>query len=197
MPERELSSLSPTDEALVDRAMRGDAEAFRGLFERYRQRAFRVAYRFLGHHDEALDAAQEAFIKAHRALATFERRAQFRTWFMRILTNTCLDRRRARSGESGDLSDELADVTSEDGLPHPPAERPGDAMQAEELREALAQAIGELTEAHRTVFVLHAEEGLTYREIADTLGVNEGTVMSRLFHARKNLQKILANRGVL
>ena len=70
-------------------------------------------------------------------------------------------------------------------------------MQAEELRLALGEAIGQLTEAHRAVFVLHAEEGLTYREIADTLGVSEGTVMSRLFHARKNLQKILANRGVL
>ena len=196
MPDREHTPARPTDEALVDLAG-GDADAFRDLFERYRLRAFRVSCRFLGDQDEALDAVQEAFIKAHRALETFERRAQFRTWFMRIVTNTCLDRRRARSGDSTDSLDELAETTAEDGRPHAPAARPFDAMQAEELRVALAEAVGQLTEAHRAAVVLHAEEGLTYREIADTLGVSEGTVMSRLFHARKNLQRILADRGVL
>lgn len=198
MPDSPNVPAQPTDEALLLLASQGDQGAFREVFERYRQKAYRVAYRFLGHHEEALDAVQDSFIKAYRGLDGFERRSQFRTWFMRIVTNTCLDRRRSRSGESAvPLEDELIDTVAEDGRPHAAPDRPLDVMQADELRVALHRALGRLTEAHRAVFVLHAEEGLTYRETAETLGVNEGTVMSRLFHARKNLQKILANRGLL
>lgn len=198
MPESSFAPLKPTDEALVNQALDGEKPAFRDLFERYRTRAYRVAYRFLGNHEDALDAVQDAFIKAYRGLEGFERRSQFRTWFMRIVTNTCLDRRRVRSGDrTVPMDPELAETTAEDGRPRPPQDQPLDAMQVEELRASLQSALDRLSEAHRAVFVLHAEEGLTYREIAETLGVSEGTVMSRLFHARRNLQKILENRGLL
>ncbi len=198
MPDRFTVPPKAADEAVVSRALEGDAGAFRQLFESYRMRAYRVAYRFLGNHEDALDAVQDAFIKAFRGLAGFERRAQFRTWLMRIVTNTCLDRRRARRSDlSTPMEPEVEETASVDGRPHGAVDRPLDAMQAEELRVALHEALGRLSEAHRTVFVLHAEEEMTYREIAETLGISEGTVMSRLFHARRNLQKILGNRGLL
>ena len=95
------------DDVLVARAANGDRDAFRELFERYRQRAYRVAWRYLGRHEDAMDAVQDSFIKAWRALSGFEGRAMFRTWLMRIVTNTCLDRRRGRGLRSAaPLTDE-------------------------------------------------------------------------------------------
>jgi len=185
------------DDERVSRAVKGDKDAFRELFETYRTRAYRVAYGFLGGHEDALDAVQDAFIKAYRGLGTFERRAQFRTWLMRIVTNTCLDRRRSRRAGPAPLSDEIVEMTPEDTQPHHRRQTPLETMEYGELREALNQALEQVSEAHRTVFVLHSEEGMTYREIAEVLGISEGTVMSRLYHARKNLQKILSNAGVL
>lgn len=198
MSASEASARETPDEELVDRAVNGDKDAFRGLFERYRTRAYRVAYRFLGNHSDALDVVQESFIKAYRALGGFERRAKFRTWLMRIVTNTCLDRRRSRSSAStATLSDEIIESTARESQPHRRRETPLEQMEYGELRDALSRALEQVSEAHRTVFVLHTEEGLTYREIAEVLGISEGTVMSRLYHARKNLQKILSNAGVL
>ena len=187
-----------SDEELVSRAVTGDKDAFRGLFERNRNQAYRVAYRFLGSHEDALDVVQEAFVKAYRGLRGFDRRAQFRTWLMRIVTNTCLDRRRSRaSSPASSLSDEIVETTAEDSRPHQHHESPMEKMEYGELREALDRALGRLSEAHRAAFVLHTQENLTYREIAEVLQISEGTVMSRLFHARKKLQKILSNEGVL
>jgi len=198
VPEHEKASRETPDEERVDRAVKGDKDAFRELFETYRMRAYRVAYRFLGNHEDALDAVQDAFIKAYRGLDGFERRAQFRTWLMRIVTNTCLDRRRSRrSSSAAPLSDEIVEMTPQESQPHHRRETPLEGLEYDELREALHRALDQVSEDHRTVFVLHTEEGLTYREIADVLGISEGTVMSRLYHARKNLQKILSNAGVL
>ena len=197
MAERDRAARDTPDDELVSRAVKGDRDAFRELFETYRTRAYRVAYRFLGNHEDALDAVQDAFIKAYRGLGTFERRALFRTWLMRIVTNTCLDRRRGRRRAPAPLSDEIVEMTPEETQPHRRRETPLETMEFGELRESLDKALEQVSEDHRTVFVLHTEEGLTYREIAEVLGISEGTVMSRLYHARKNLQKILSNAGVL
>jgi len=199
MSESDTTSAELHDDwELVDRAVKGDKSAFRTLFERYRMRAYRVAYRFLGRHEDALDAVQDAFIKAYKGLGRFEKRAQFRTWLMRIVTNTCLDLRRSRTRSSTvSLSTELAEITPEEGQPRRQTETVLEKLQYGELRGALDDALGQISEAHRTAFVLHTEEGLTYREIAEVLEIREGTVMSRLYHARKNLQKILSNAGLL
>jgi len=188
-----------TDEELVTKALAGERDAFRELFERYRSRAYRVAYRFLGTREDSLDVVQEAFIKAYRGLEGFERRAKFRTWLMRIVTNTCLDlRRRGRANSATtSLTDEIIQMTPQESQPHRREETALDKMAYGELQQALSRALDELSDAHRTVFVLHTEEGMTYREIAESLGISEGTVMSRLYHARKRLQKILSNAGVL
>lgn len=198
MAERDAQAGKTADEELVSRAVQGDKDAFRQIFDRYRQRAYRVAYRFLSSHEDALDVVQEAFIKAYRGLGTFEHRAKFRTWLMRIVTNTCLDLRRSRGSTSAaPLSDEIIQSTPAESQPHKRRESPMQKMEYAELQEALGRALSQLSEAHRTVFVLHTQEELTYREIAEVLGINEGTVMSRLYHARKNLQKILSNAEVL
>jgi len=197
MPD-EATPSTRTDEELVRRAVKGEKAPFRELFERYRERAYRVAYRFLGSREDAMDVVQDAFIKAYRSLAGFEGRSLFRTWLMRIVTNTCLDRRRGRSARSAaPLSDEIVETTAEESQPGRHRETPMQTMEYDELRGALHRALDQLSDAHRTAFVLHTEEGLTYREIAETLDINEGTVMSRIYHARKNIQKILSNEGVL
>jgi RNA polymerase sigma-70 factor (ECF subfamily) len=186
------------DETLVARALRGEKGAFRELFDRHRSGAYRVAYRFVGNHEDALDVVQESFVKVYRSLGAFERRSQFKTWLMRIVTNTALDLRRSRGSSSATpLSDEIVETLGEESQPERRIDTPIEKMEYGELREALNRALARLSDAHRTVFVLHAEEGLTYREIAEIAGISEGTVMSRLFHARKNLQKILSNAGVL
>ena len=182
----------------VDQALKGDPQAFRYLFERYREKAYRMAYRFLSHNEEAVEATQEAFIKAFRALENFEGRSKFSTWLMRIVTNTCLDRRRARVEPTVPLSDEMQEVlgrSQQVGVQ--PGGGPVEQLEYGELHAALADALAQLSEEHRAVFVLHTEEGMKYREIAQELQISEGTVMSRLYHARKNLQKMLGRAGVL
>lgn len=187
-----------TDEDLVQDALEGRQDAFRRLFERRHKGAYRVAYRFLGDREDALDAVQESFVKAYRALDRFERRSSFKTWLMRIVTNTCLDMRRSRGARhETELSDELMEMIPQEGRPHRRRQGPLDEAQYDELSLGLQKALEQLSEDHRTVFVLHTQEQMAYREIAETLQINIGTVMSRLFHARKNLQKILSKEGLI
>jgi RNA polymerase sigma-70 factor, ECF subfamily len=182
----------------VTRALAGDQHAYRCLFEQYREQAYRVAYRLLGTTAEAADATQESFVKAFRSLERFERRSRFGTWLMRIVTNTCLDKLRGKAADPTiSLSDELAAVMPQSAQPMRRDVRPADELEYEELRTALTEALRKLSPEHRTVFVLHTEEELKYREIAEVLGVSEGTVMSRLYHARRNLQRFLSQAGVL
>ena len=186
------------DALWVAQALAGDQQAYRCLFEQYRQQAYRVAYRFLGSTADAADATQESFIKAFKSLERFERRSSLSTWLMRIVTNTCLDRLRARAADTTvPLSDEMTIVMPESSQPMRADVRPGDAMEYEELRAALERALQKLSPEHRAVFALHTEQNLKYREIAEVLGISEGTVMSRLYHARKNLQHLLDRAGVL
>ena len=182
----------------VSRALAGDQQAYRRLFEQHRQQAYRVAFRLLGTSAEAADATQDSFVKAFRNLERFESRSSLATWIMRIVTNTCLDRLRARAADpTVSLSDEMTNVIAESSQPMRRDVRPGDALECEELRTALAEALGKLSPEHRAVFVLHTEQELKYREMAEVLGISEGTVMSRLYHARKNLQRHLEQAGVL
>jgi len=198
MTAEKAAGRETADETLVTRAASGEKDAFRELFDRYRTKVYRVAYRFLGNHEDALDVVQDAFVKVYRALAGFERRSEFRTWLMRIVTNTCLDLRRRRgSSSAAPLSDEIVETLADESQPARRVDKPIEKMEYGELRQALSRALDRLSDAHRTVFVLHAEEEMTYREIAEILGISEGTVMSRLYHARRNLQKILSNAGVL
>jgi RNA polymerase sigma-70 factor (ECF subfamily) len=174
---------------LLDRFAAGDRSALEELFRRYRQPAFRVAYRLLGHEADALDAVQEGFVKALTHLDSFQGRSSFKTWLLRVVSNAALDMGRSR-GRRETLS--LGAVEVGDGPTVPDVSDHG--LEQADLRRLLDQALASLPEAQRRTFVLHADGGLSYREVADALGISIGTVMSRLFYARQKLRAFLAER---
>ncbi len=180
-------SVQTPDEILVKRARERDASAREELFERYRMDGYRVAYRLLGHEQDALDVVQESLIKAFSGLEDFDGRSGFRFWFLRIVGNTALDwgRRRKRChtvtvGNSGTLA-------SEPAFHDDPARR----LYQQDLRHALDAALSQLSPKIRSTFVLFAELQLSYREIAELQKIPIGTVMSRINAAREKLQKVL------
>jgi RNA polymerase sigma-70 factor (ECF subfamily) len=184
-----LSPPAPSDEQLLGRLAAGDRDALEELFQRYRLLAYRVAHRFLGHEADALDAVQEGFVKALTHLSSFQGRSSFKTWLLRVVTNAALDLGRQR-GRREVLS--LEAFTDQDpGLP-PAEEDPAQGLERADLRRLLDRALEQLPPAQRQTFVLHVDAELTYREVADVLGISIGTVMSRLYYARQKLRAILS-----
>jgi RNA polymerase sigma-70 factor, ECF subfamily len=181
------------DEELIARFARGDRSALEELFRRYRETAYRVAYRLLGNCDDALDAVQDGFIKALTHLRGFEHRCTFKTWLLRVVSNAALDlgRQRRRRDE---LSAAVTERVALDGGVTPAHADPGREAEESDLRQALARALRQLPEAQRRTFVLHVDGGLSYREVAEAMGISIGTVMSRLFYARQKLKGMLATR---
>jgi len=179
-----------TDEQLLTRAVAGDRECMDELFRRYRQIAYRVAYRLLSNEADALDAVQEAFVKALSHLPSFEGRSSFKTWLLRVVSNAALDLGRQRGRREAVSMDALGQKNREDLEPLF-TEEPGKGLERADLRQVLQGALAKLPAAQRQTFVLHAEAELSYREIADALGISIGTVMSRLFYARQRLKAIL------
>src|SRR5207253_191691 len=163
------------------------------LFERYRLPAYRVAQRLLGNEADALDAVQEGFVKALSHLATFQGRSSFKTWLFRVVSNAALDLGRARSRREVLSLDAPQD---DDNDLHQPlvAEDPARGLERADLRRLLQEALAQLPEAQQRTFVLHADGGLSYREVAQVLEISIGTVMSRLFYARQKLRAWLAAR---
>src|SRR5204862_7030597 len=159
------------DDPLVARAARGDRPALDELFRRYRDPAYRVAYRLLGNGEDALDAVQDGFVKALTHLGGFQRRSSFKTWLLRVVSNAALDLGRQR-GRREAVSLEAAEVRDA-GLsfllvPDESAAR----LDRAELRCLLDQALQMLSEPQRQTFVLHAEAGLSYREVADVMDIS-------------------------
>jgi RNA polymerase sigma-70 factor (ECF subfamily) len=179
----------PTDAELLERHSGGDSAAIDELFRRYRLLAYRVAYRLLGREADALDATQNGFIKVFTHLDRFRGQSSFKTWLLRIVCNASLDlgRRRKREGWN-DKPQMRLDPLNPDyrGPQHCEMERA-------DLRRAIDRALGQLPETQRQTFVLHVDGELTYREVAETLGISMGTVMSRLFYARQKLKTLLAD----
>ena len=180
-----MTEVQTSDELLVRRAREGDRSALEELFLRYRNDAYWSAYRYLAHEQDALDVVQESMLKAFSALGDFDGRSGFRTWLVRIVTNTSLDWRRRRKRRP---SLQAGDVGQENG--HEPAttEDPARRMHQQDLRQALDQALNRLTPTIRTTFVLFAELGMSYKEISENQNVPIGTVMSRIHAAREKLQ---------
>jgi RNA polymerase sigma-70 factor, ECF subfamily len=179
-----LTELRTPDETLVRLAREGDGSAREELFQRHRNNAYRVAYRLLGHEQDALDVVQEAMLKAFSALKDFDGRSGFRTWLLRIVTNAAYDwgRRRKRRRE--------VHVGDDEANSHEPAsdDDPAKRLRQRDLRLVLEQALNRLSPKIRTTFVLHAELDLSYKEIAEIQDVPIGTVMSRIHAAREKLQ---------
>jgi RNA polymerase sigma-70 factor, ECF subfamily len=182
------------DAALIERCRAGDVAAFEPLVEKYRQRVWRLAYNSLRDREEAWDVAQEAFIRAYQALPSFRGQSAFYTWLYRIVMNVAADRARSRGARGRAFGTER--VPEEDWervLPdqNPGEESPEDAAARREQRQKLVKALDTLPEHHRRIVMLSDLEGLSYREIADTLEIPMGTVMSRLHNARKRLRDAL------
>ncbi len=186
----------------MERAVAGDAEAFEGLFNKYRKRLFGVVWRILRDEDSALDIVQDAFVKAYECMDKLRGEGSFYPWIKRIAVNQAIDRlRHIRRGVEVGFDEALygdgagADQRktmvrpSDRALQNDPERR----AQLSEFSSALEEALGQLSETHRTVFLLHAVEDMSYREIADVMGCQMGTVMSRLFYARKKLQELLGS----
>jgi RNA polymerase sigma-70 factor (ECF subfamily) len=184
-----------TDQELVDQARKGDQDAFRGLVERYQRKAFAVALGIVRDRDDANDICQEAFLRAYRGLERFDGDAQFFTWLYRILHNLSIDHIRRRSFQASSLDD--ADKAAPIADASPEAD-PSRRIDRQRLCARLDDALAQLTPVHRAVIMLREVQGLSYQEIADTVGCSIGTVMSRLFHARRKLLKAIeANEDVL
>jgi len=179
-----LTDLLTPDETLVRLAREGDGPAREELFHRHRNDAYRVAYRLLGHEQDALDVVQEAMLKAFSGLKDFDGRSGFRTWLLRIVMNAAYDwgrrRKRRREFRIGDDEANSREPATDDD----PARR----LRQQDLGLALQQALNRLSLTIRTTFVLFAEGDLSYKEIAEIQNVPIGTVMSRIHAAREKLQ---------
>ena len=187
---------APSDEVLLERFAAGDRTALEELFRRYRQPAYRVAHRLLGNEPDALDAVQEGFVKALTHLSGFQGRSSFKTWLLRVVSNAALDLGRQRGRrETLSLNVPGAGDGTDAGLLTP--DEAGRGLERADLRALLDEALNSLSEAQRQTFVLHADAGLSYREVADATGVSIGTVMSRLFYARQKLRVYLSQRTTL
>jgi RNA polymerase sigma-70 factor (ECF subfamily) len=192
-PSRKAARPAPDEARLVERFRRGDEAAFEELFRRYREAIHAVAWRVTGNHEEALDVVQEAFLRAYRGAAGFRAESGFYSWLRRIATNLAIDRLRARrESEPGALEEEtLAEEAQAPQAARLAEEDPVEQVAGRELAAALSAALEQLGPEHRAVLVLHAQEGLSYKEIAEHLDCPIGTVMSRLFYARRTLAEKL------
>jgi len=180
-----------SDELLVDRARGGDRPALEELFRRHWGVAHRVAFRLLGHEQDAQDATQECMIKALSHLGDFDGRSGFRTWLLRIVTNAAFDagRKRKRRTTLG-LGSGSADGDP-GGFEPATEDDPALELRRRDLRGILDAALDRISPKQRQTFVLFAEAGLSYEEIAQVQDIPIGTVMSRIYYARTKLQSHL------
>jgi RNA polymerase sigma-70 factor, ECF subfamily len=193
MPQDAASNDETPDAILVERSQRGDLSAFDLLVTRYRGKVYALLFNLVRNDSDAWDLAQDVFVKAWKALPRFQGQAAFFTWLYRITHNVALDWMRARKIQAGiEFDDALAQVTEPGAITAPREETPPDERIAHsELGARINAALAELSPEHRTVVVLREIDGLSYEEIAETIGCSVGTVMSRLFYARKRLQSLL------
>ncbi len=186
------------DRELLARAQKGDTQAFRELIERHQRRAFAIALSLVRDENDARELVQDAFLRVHRNLASFQGSSSFFTWLYRIITNLAIDLMRKPSRRVADLNDTTRDLEETLDGDMPLISRidgadPAEQVKRKEIAGRLQTALGDLPEYHRAVIVMREVDGLSYDEMATALGVSKGTIMSRLFHARQKLQKALAD----
>ncbi|MFQ5682792.1 MAG: sigma-70 family RNA polymerase sigma factor [Candidatus Binatia bacterium] len=179
-----MASIYDPDWELVEKSRRGDPLAFDGLVIKYRNRIMGIATRIVGNRVEAEDLAQDVFVKVYHSLKGFQGKARFSTWLYRITANSCLNHRRRRKREN------QISVSVENPGPTIPSEarNPHTLLEEKELKVLLEKAIQALPQEQRMVLILRDIEGLSYEEIAVSLGVELGTVRSRLHRARLVVQ---------
>jgi RNA polymerase sigma-70 factor (ECF subfamily) len=187
--DSERQTRAAEERGWVEAALDGDNKAFGKLVERYQKKVYGLAFGILRNREDAWDVAQDAFVKAYKNLSTFEGNAAFYTWLYRITYNLSLDVLRSKGRRvAEELTEQTQEAAGEDaGRP----EHPSETAERRELAEVVKQAMSKLTEKHRAIIVLREIEGLSYEEMAEVLQISKGTVMSRLFHARRNLAALI------
>jgi len=198
-PSKDSADPAPETEdlALVRRAQAGDRNAFKVLFERYHRRVYAVALGVLKSPQDAHDVVQEAFVKVYKHLPDFQGASSFYTWLYRITMNLAIDQlRRRKTARQVDYDDAVGRDSQADDptriAPHVEASDPGKTHSRKELAGKIQAALATLPEYHQQVILLREVEGLSYEEIAKIMKVPKGTIMSRLFHARRKMQSALA-----
>ena len=196
VPASQPRPSAPVDEdELVRDARRGNLKAYDELVKRYQERIYATLYHMTSNHEDANDLAQESFIKAFQALKSFKGGSSFYTWLYRIAVNKTINFLKQRKNRTHMSLDNL-DFNAE----HDPdlmalisEQTPRRAAGLTELQEKLNEALMKLSESHRLVVVMHDVQGLSHEEIAEAVDCNVGTVRSRLFYARQQLQGYLAD----
>jgi RNA polymerase sigma-70 factor (ECF subfamily) len=188
-----MSEGAVDDRGLVRAAQKGDESAFRQLVERYQRRIYQLALGMTKDPDDAMDIAQETFVRVHKYLPSFKGDSSFFTWTYRIATNLCLDAQRKKSRTERVDVEEGDEAEIEAAMDPPSHALAGPQRQAlnEELKGKIDEALAGLSENHRAILLLREVEGLSYEELAKVLEIRKGTVMSRLFHARLKMQNKL------
>lgn len=186
-----------TEQELVQRAQKGDEDAFAQLMRENETRIYNLTLRMTGNEQDALDLAQEAFFNAWRGLKFFKGDSTFSTWVYRLASNACIDHLR-RKKRRQDISAPMPVVDEEDDRPPDiPDERyaPEQVLERKQLRQAVSEGLNRLSDEHRQVLIMRELDGLSYQEIGQVLGLEAGTVKSRIARARLALRKILVETG--
>jgi len=188
-----LDISTATDEVLVKAAQKGDMAAFEELVARHRDKIYARAFSMLRNEDDATDLSQEAWVKGWQRLHQFQGDSSFATWMTRIVINLCLDQlrknKRVKSESIDEMNEETGGVERQMPVINP---NPTEGLERGELRQRIDKALGQLSYEHRTVLILHEFEELEYKLIAKKMGCSIGTVMSRLFYARRKMAALLA-----
>jgi RNA polymerase sigma-70 factor (ECF subfamily) len=186
---------APDDQKLVKRAQGGNLEAYDDLIRRYQERIYATIYHMTANHEDANDLAQETFIKAYQALKSFKGDSSFFTWVYRIAVNKTINFLKQRKNKTHMSLNDL-DFNAEhdpDLIALVSDKTPRRDVNLLELQEKLNGAMQKLSEIHRLVVTLHDVQGLSHEEISKIMGCNTGTVRSRLFYARQQLQAYLSD----
>ena len=180
------------DVELVAASQAGDMPAFEELVARHRDKIYARAFSMMRNEEEAIDLSQEAWVKAWQRLKQFQGDSSFATWMTRIVINLCLDQlrrqKRTRAESIEQLDEELGGVERQMPVV---ATNPTEGLERSELRKRIDKAMNQLSYEHRTVLILHEFEEMEYKQIAKVMNCSIGTVMSRLFYARRRLASLL------
>jgi len=186
MSENPTPFPNEASDALIARCLAGDQSAWEEIVRTYRRKVFNVAYKFVGRHDEAEDLTQDVFIKIFKALHTFDRRANFQTWLISISRNLCIDHYRSVRKERATMA---RDVDASELSPVSRERTPLGELEQVDLKSIIRQALAELPATLRQAVTLRDLQEFSYQEIADQLGLPEGTVKSRINRGRLELAR--------
>ena len=181
---------------MIRRVQQGDVDAFETLVTAYEKNVYNLALRMTGNREDAQDMAQEAFIKAYNSLPGFRGDSKFSVWLYRIVSNVCLDflrRQKRRPASSLSVEDDEGEETQLDVADV--SQSPEVLLEQKLTREAVRRGLDQLPEEQRQILLLREIQGLSYEEIGQTLGLEAGTVKSRIFRARKRLCAFLLQDG--